>query len=114
MQRDIEIAFKRQTCFHTDKLKREKIRYEKTIVKGDLSKLAHTPLRLLFMMVNKMQLLTKGLHVLWRVRVFTKEVCIFCNDDNSEETLHEVICTEVTMMIGRSDFNHWMSKMPEL
>ena len=57
-------------------------------------------------MVSKMQLLTKGLHVLWRVRVFTKEVYIFCNGDNLEETLHEVICTEVTMVIGRSDFNH--------
>ena len=57
-------------------------------------------------MVSKMQLLTKGLHVLWRVRVFTEEVCIVCNGDNLEETLHEVICTEVTMVIGRSDFNH--------
>ena len=33
---------------------------------------------------------------------FHKKVCIFCNGDNSEETLHEVTCTEVTMIIKRS------------
>ena len=48
--------------------------------------LSNVRLRLLLMMVSKMQLLTKGLHVLWRVRVFTKEVYIFCNGDNSKKT----------------------------
>ena len=73
------------------------------IVMGNLSELAERVSfrqRLLLMMVSKMKLLTKGLHVLWRVCVFTKEVCIFCNGDNSGEALHEVTCTEVTMMIG--------------
>ena len=60
------------------------------------------------MMVSKMQLLTKGLHALWQVRVF-------CNGDNSKETIdikHNLSCyvryvprSETVIAPGDSDSN---------
>ena len=107
---DTEIAFKILFIQTNSKGERSGMRrrsskgiYWNLLTRREGILLSNVRLLLLLMMVSKMQLLTKGLHVLWRVRVFTREVCSFCNGDKSEETLHEVTCTEVTMMIVRSD-----------